>query len=66
MHPKWAGKPVVRDGSGENSPHKLSRVAGSVSGLTMLCQQQEGDGDPAPPGQCDSHCLPEQNGWDPL
>ena len=47
-------------------PHQLPRVTGSIFGPQDLCHQHIQQGNSPEIRQCDSHCLPQQNGGDPF
>ena len=47
-------------------PHQLPRVTGSIFGPQDLCHQRIQQGNSPEIRQCDSHCLPQQNGGDPF
>ena len=51
----------IRDTTREVTPHQLPRVTGSISGPQDFCYQHT-QGNSPEIRQCDSHCLPQQNG----
>ena len=50
------------DTTGENLPHQLSRALGSLSSPKVICSAGEINLNSPSIGQCDSHCVFEQDG----
>lgn len=46
--------------------HKLSQAPGGISSAPYICVIQEEHADSYPPQQCDSDCIPQQDGRPPF